>query len=243
MSETIITNSQYVRIRCRTASLGDRFVAWMADSCIGVLYTIGCIKAMQYISGWKSLSDWIIILMLLPVLLYPLIWETLNQGRSPGKMLLRLRVVRTDGSTPSFESYFMRWLLLTVDILPGGSIGILSVILTDRNQRLGDLAAGTLVIKEPKLPKIQVCLDEFNYLKANYRPTFPVAAELSPDQVRLITQTLESRSRHRDRQIELLSRKIQKLFALTSMSDTTDEDFLRTLVQDYQFYNLQETEV
>ena len=57
---------------------------------------------------------------------------------------------------------------------------------------MGDLAAGTMVIKEKNYRKIHVSLDEFDYLTQNYQPTYPQAADLSLEQINVITRTLQS---------------------------------------------------
>ena len=68
--------------------------------------------------------------------------------------------------------------------------GLLVVLLNKNNQRLGDLAAGTMVIKEQNYRKIHVSLDEFDYLTQNYHPVYPQSADLSLEQVNVITRTL-----------------------------------------------------
>lgn len=57
---------------------------------------------------------------------------------------------------------------------------------------MGDLAAGTMVIKEKNYRKIHVSLDEFDYLTKDYRPTYPQASDLSLEQINVITRTLQS---------------------------------------------------
>lgn len=62
--------------------------------------------------------------------------------------LINIRVVKVDGSTPSIGSYLLRWLLFPIDGPITSGLGLLVVLLNKNNQRLGDLAAGTMVIKE-----------------------------------------------------------------------------------------------
>ena len=78
--------------------------------------------------------------------------------------LINIRVVKVDGSTPSIGSYLLRWLLFPIDGPITSGLGLLVVLLNKNNQRLGDLAAGTMVIKEKNYRKIHVSLDEFDYL-------------------------------------------------------------------------------
>lgn len=77
-----------------------------------------------------------------------------NHGQSFGKKLINIRVVKVDGSTPSIGSYLLRWLLFPIDGPITSGLGLLVVLLNKNNQRLGDLAAGTMVIKEKNYRKI-----------------------------------------------------------------------------------------
>jgi uncharacterized RDD family membrane protein YckC len=84
---------------------------------------------------------------------YMALFEALNQGRSPGKQLLGLCVVQEDGTPLSWGSALLRNLLRFVDMLPlGYCCGLLTSLASPRFQRLGDLAAGTLVIHRPRQP-------------------------------------------------------------------------------------------
>jgi uncharacterized RDD family membrane protein YckC len=82
---------------------------------------------------------------------YDVAFEVLNSGRTPGKALNGLRVVRESGAPVTFGTSAVRNVIRIVDILPGTYIvGMTSILATRRNQRLGDLAAGTLVLREPR---------------------------------------------------------------------------------------------
>lgn len=69
-------------------------------------------------------------------------------GRTWGMALLGLRVVRTDGSALRVVHTFLRTLLLIVDGIAGGLLGLVVMLVSERNQRVGDMAAGTLVIRD-----------------------------------------------------------------------------------------------
>jgi len=82
---------------------------------------------------------------------YDVAFEVLNSGQTPGKALNGLRVVRESGAPVTFGTSAVRNVIRIVDILPGTYlVGITSILVTRRNQRLGDLAAGTLVLREPR---------------------------------------------------------------------------------------------
>lgn len=99
---------------------------------------------------------------------YMVLFEVLNQGRSPGKQLLGLRVVHDDGTPVGWPASLTRNLLRFVDMLPFGyALGILSCLAHPAFKRLGDLAAGTVVVYReapvppPRLPEAQPLLAPF----------------------------------------------------------------------------------
>jgi uncharacterized RDD family membrane protein YckC len=91
---------------------------------------------------------------------YPVLFEVLAQGQTPGKKMLGITVVNDDLSPVTLGSSMVRNLLRTVDFLPFFYLGGLVAMLCNRRfQRLGDMAAGTLVISTPVSPKAAVTND------------------------------------------------------------------------------------
>ena len=125
---------------------------------------------------------------------------------------------------------------MIADGMPLAFMGVLVIILNRNNQRLGDMAAGTLVVKLRSYNKIQVSLDEYDYLTRDYRPTYPQAADLSLEQIDVIRRTLDSDAPER---IGQLSLKVQQLIGVTRR-ERDDEAFLRRIERDYQYYALEE---
>lgn len=86
-------------------------------------------------------------------LLYFTFWEIVSGGRSIGKIVIGLRVVEVDGRPLTFRSSLIRNLLRIADTLPSNyALGLVAIVLSDRNQRLGDHAAGTIVIRSGDVP-------------------------------------------------------------------------------------------
>mgnify|MGYP000006342911 len=96
-----------------------------------------------------------------------------------------------------------------------------------------------MVIKEKNYRKIHVSLDEFDYLTQNYHPVYPQSADLSLEQVNVITRTLESGEKDRARRITALAKKVQELLSVTPR-EGNQEKFLQTILRDYQYYALEE---
>ena len=175
-------------------------------------------------------------IIFLPVLLYDLLWEVFNNGRSFGKFLMGLRVVKADGSIPGLGSYMLRWLLYLIEGPTVGCLGLLPMLLTEHVQRFGDLAAGTMVIKKGKYHAMEVSLEEYSYLTPNYRPTFPQAADLTERQVAVIDETLKPMSPDRWDRIAQLSQKVRQVLAIDPQMN--DERFLYTVLHDYYYYDM-----
>src|SRR5690606_7330784 len=99
---------------------------------------------------------WAPALLLLGILVlfygYFLLFEALDHGRTPGKRLVGLRVISDDGRPMAVQQAVVRNLVRVVDSLPGGyGIGIVAALLSPRAQRLGDMAAGTVVVREARV--------------------------------------------------------------------------------------------
>lgn len=178
-----------------------------------------------------------IVVCFLPALCYSLLWEVFNRGQSPGKRFAGIRVVMRDGSTPSFSAYLLRWVMLIIDLYMS-CIGLIPMILTRNNQRFGDLAGGTLVVKENDFRGIQLIFHELRHLTEDYHPIFPQAEHLSLEQMNLIAETLSDKTNKRSQRIHQLA--LQARSFLKIETTIPDEHFLRTLMRDYQYYTLEE---
>ena len=119
-----------------------------------------------------------------------------------------MQVVKLDGSRPTLSSYLMRWLLFLIDGPMTSYMGLIVMVLTRNNQRLGDLAAGTVVIKKQKYKKIQISLDEYDYLSKGYTPRYPQASDLSLEQIEIITRTISIRQNDFADRITILANKV-----------------------------------
>ena len=142
-----IATPEGVELELALAGLGSRAIAGGIDLAIkGVL--IGLLAIALLATGVLGLA--LLVPVIAIVLLgYDIAFETLAQGRTPGKRMNGLRVVREGGSPVDLASSAIRNVLRLVDGLPLSYVPtIVSIAVTRRNQRPGDLVAGTLVIRE-----------------------------------------------------------------------------------------------
>lgn len=236
MAESAIITGQYVRLQPTVASVGDRILAQILDWIVLFAYVmLAIIIAADII---KTEWYYIITIGVIP-LFYTLLMEIFNQGQSVGKMIMNMQVVKLDGSRPTMSAYLMRWLLFLIDGPLTSYMGLLVMVLTRNNQRLGDLAAGTVVIKKQKYKKIQISLDEYDYLSKGYVPRYPQAADLSLEQIDIITHTLSMQQSDFAERTAQLARKVCEKLAI-ERKETDDTAFLRRIVRDYQYYALEE---
>jgi uncharacterized RDD family membrane protein YckC len=145
-----VETPEAIDLMLRPASVVPRALAYVIDLGIrgvilGLAYLVlgflghigvGLIALLTFLISW-----W-----------YMVLFEVLNQGRSPGKQLMKLRVLNDDGTPVGWAGSLLRNLLRVVDLLPFGyAIGILSSLLHPNFKRLGDLVAGTLVVHQERV--------------------------------------------------------------------------------------------
>lgn len=162
---TIVTPEQ-VELELELAGLGSRFAAWLIDTLlIGLLFfaifmifiALGLGMALG-LDFSKDLSEVlsstgmaILVLMYFGVTWgYGVLWEGLDQGRTPGKRYMGLRVVRRDGFPIQLREAALRNLARAADMLPPPfyAVGAVMVVFHPQHQRLGDLVADTVVVAE-----------------------------------------------------------------------------------------------
>lgn len=198
------------------ANLASRFYAWFIDQCViaGVLFLLGCIVSI--VAGLSGMGQgltpvvFVALLFLVPPLYFTLL-ERWTRGRSLGKKALRLRVIQETGVPLALGPSILRNLFRVVDMMPGvGGIGAAAVFLTRRGQRLGDLAAGTVVIREERRVAPKAARTRGEWLSGEFLadPTFRwrILAAVAPDERDLVVQLcLRRHSLDMDSRARLLS--------------------------------------
>jgi uncharacterized RDD family membrane protein YckC len=157
----VIETPERVPLHFALASIGNRFIACAIDHTIQIVGLIVIVISFMIIANaaaWGSrlysAPKWVIALLVILQFVivngYFAIFEWRWSGQTPGKRWLKLRVIREDGRPISFFEAMIRNLLRVIDFIfpPFYSIGLISVFATDRDQRLGDLVAGTVVVRE-----------------------------------------------------------------------------------------------
>jgi len=193
--------------------------------------------AADYELAWSGAELYIFFgLYILPSWLYWLLTEWLLKGQTIGKVALGIRVVKVNGAAPGFFDFMLRWLLVPLDYGSYGTVALVSILATRKNQRLGDLLAGTVVIKAAKKTAGDVRRSMlFQHIEADYQPTYREARSLTVAELQLIKRALQAYDRnYHIKPIEKLARRISN--RLQVEPESSPRKFLRTLVKDYQFF-------
>lgn len=243
MSELSINTTQNVNINFTMASVGHRILAYVLDLVVKVAYGIvvyylffylfGLNKLMDRVDNWSRIS--ILLFFYFPVIFYTLLFESFLEGQTLGKKLLKIKVVKIDGYQASFGDYLIRWIFRIVDInFSGGVVGLISVIVSNKSQRLGDMTAGTSVITLKNDININhTILEEIN---VDYVPTYPLVIKLSDNDARIIKETFHAARKTNDYQvIYKLRSKVEQVTGIKNQSGN-DEDFIKTILKDYNYY-------
>jgi uncharacterized membrane protein SpoIIM required for sporulation/uncharacterized RDD family membrane protein YckC len=142
-----IETPEHVILDYEVAGIGSRTLAAVADWLILLVLAVVIVLSLGL---WRGLSNWVLALQLL--LLYALVWgyftcfEGLLRGRTPGKRWMGIRVIRDTGHAVTFSDAAARNLLLPVDLFC--LLGVFLIAVHPKAKRLGDLVAGTVVVRD-----------------------------------------------------------------------------------------------
>lgn len=232
-----IETAQNIGIQQKVAGIADRILAFLVDTFLLIAYGIITSLAIAGL-GMEGGDLWVYYLIIgLPIFLYYLLFESFNNGRTPGKAALNLRVVKLDGSRPRFSQFLVRWLLRLIDItLASGSIAVVSILLNGKGQRLGDMAAGTTVISEKKQFGLSQTL--MVDLPVNYIPKYPQVTMLKDKDIQNIKSLYQTARRDGNHKVILsLSKKISELLEVEPQESPSD--FVKTILRDFNYYTQQ----
>lgn len=193
--------------------------------------------------------------VLVPLTMYHFLFEWLMNGQSPGKWLTGIRVVSRDGSTASISQLLLRWILFLpnyfiLSITNAGSplfflvvVFILSIVavpdmiaiaVSDRSQRLGDIAAGTVVVNSRYNANINDTIYK-DLVDVDYKPMFPQVLRLSDRDINGIRNLLAGKmNREREIYLSRVAYRVENL--LEVKMNMLPQRFLEQLLMDYNFF-------
>ena len=225
-----VRTTQNVSIQYPIASIGDRILAYLLDSVILTAYSIAIIALFINLDV-EIVWLWIMMLVA-PWLFYRLSFEIFMNGQTPGKRVMNIQVVRLDGTQPSIGNYFLRWIFGFVDFyILSGALAVVIIAINGRGQRLGDIVAGTTVVK--LIAHREITAEEvFITTENTYQATFPQVAQLEPRDIELIQRALDANVQFQNMQpVLMVAEKVKSL--LNIQTELPPAEFLYTIVRDF----------
>jgi uncharacterized RDD family membrane protein YckC len=238
MNTIKVRTTQNVEVEYAIASLGDRVLAHLIDLAVyfGWLMVGGMLVQLLK-PGNPSLLLILGLVMTVPMVFYNLLCEIFMNGQSVGKKAKDIKVIKLSGQAPSLGDYLLRWVFRLIDTLPYGIIAMVTIAVNGKGQRLGDLAAGTTVIRIQPMKRRQyfeVSFDE------NHVVTFPEVHVLTDKDMILIRKLLYKSLKYKNE--VLLQRLAQQTREVMDVAaDLPDEQFLRIVIRDYHHEMSRET--
>jgi len=248
MGHAEIFTTQNIDINYPLAGLGNRILASLIDKLIlvllGLVFIIPAIGLFS-LSGNEFRISGIVLLSVYGFifLFYTLILEILFNGQTFGKRFMKIKVIRADGGSPTIGNYIVRWLLRLIDVnFLYGVVGIIAIAASSKEQRLGDLAAGTLVISLNKPVRFQHTI--YRELPDGYEPRFPQVALLPEQDIRILQQVITKSQQTADPtdRYLLLKKAGEKMEQkLNTGSHPEALPFLQTIISDYNYFHQRES--
>jgi len=237
------------------AEFHKRLLAYCIDFVIMVLYLI-CMKKLLY-TGFGLQEENIgldILVVSIPLLLYSLLTELWLNGQTVGKKLLGIRVVSLEGGEPTFGQYVLRWItrffewpflfgyifhspldIYAYTIITGflGIVVVIIIAVTAKNQRLGDMIAGTVVVNT----RSTMSVNDTVFMQVNqsdYKVMFPDVMRLSDRDINTIKNVLtQAGKRNNYEMCNRVAGKVKEVLHI--QTDMYSDQFLEKLLEDYNY--------
>ncbi|MEO8860162.1 MAG: RDD family protein [Ginsengibacter sp.] len=260
MSVIQIATPFNIDLEFEIADFYKRIFAYLIDFTILILFFVG--MKYFYYGGFNKVSEQVlkehvgidILTISIPMLLYSLVSEVMLHGQTFGKKLMNIRVISLDGGEPELSQYITRWMFkafewpfffgytiltresLVVYILVTAFLGIMVVIFiafTKKNQRLGDLAANTVVVNT----KSVFTVDDTVFMEiqeADYVVKYPGVLKLSDRDINTIKNVINLFYKNHDtKTCTRVARKVMEVLKI--QTDLYAIDFLEKLLADYNY--------
>lgn len=246
MNTISIPTTQHIELEYPVAGIGDRLLTGLIDVSVVAGYVIGWAYLLeQYVDegGLRQIFagelETFYLFALLPGMFYSVACEVFFDGQTLGKWVTNTRSISLDGTAPSLSAYLLRWLLRMIDVwaslavLMPGMVGLVVMGVNRKGQRLGDLVAGTTVIK---LKLVTTFVDTiYAETEEGYRLQFPEISHLSDRDMSILKEVLDAGLRNKNPQLlDRLADKVKEVAGITS--EMPPQIFLETVLRDYNHY-------
>ncbi len=242
-----------IDIEFEIAEFHKRLLAYLIDFILLLIYLFG---SATFLFGTIRLGSenlgFGILVVLLPMLFYSLLTELWMGGQTVGKKIMKIKVVSLDGGEATLGQYLIRWFLRFYEwsfiiistfyfniflgfilLFIGGIASIIIISVTAKNQRLGDLAAGTVVVNT----RTRLTIDDTIFIdirKTDYKVMFPQVMRLSDRDINTIKGVLTQASKRNNYDMcHRVASKIKEVLQIES--DMYVDQFLEKLLEDYNY--------
>jgi uncharacterized RDD family membrane protein YckC len=251
-----ISTAFNIDLEFEIAEFHKRLLAYLIDFGILVLYLLSMKYVLynEFLLDFEASAGLDILVISLPMLLYSLLTELWLNGQTVGKKIMSIRVISLEGGEPTLGQYLLRWITrffewpflfgyialsyynLIAYAFITGLLGIAVVIIisvSNKNQRLGDMIAGTVVVNtKSALTVADTVFMQIN--KTDYKVMFPEVMRLSDRDINTIKGVLtQAGKRNNYEMCNRVSMKIKEV--LNIQSDMHVDQFLEKLLEDYNY--------
>ncbi|MGG9972256.1 RDD family protein [Ferruginibacter sp. SUN002] len=244
-----------IDIEFEVAEFHKRFFAYLIDIILMVIYLISMIYLFvgDYRLRFGEASiGFVILAVFIPLIFYTLLSELWLNGQTVGKKIFKIKVVSLDGGEPTLSQYLLRWFLRFYEwgfivfflfwgngkmgfliLFLGGIVSIIIISISKRNQRLGDIVAGTVVVNTTS--KFTVNDTIFMHVAdTNYKVKFPQVMRLSDRDINTIKNVLTQVQKTNDHQMcNRVANKVKEVLGINT--DMFAVDFLEKIMADYNY--------
>lgn len=238
------------------AEFHKRLLAYIIDFVLLILF-LTCMKYVLYDELLLNLNNNVgldILIISVPMLLYSLLTELWLNGQTIGKKMMAIRVISLEGGEPTFGQFLLRWItkffewpflfgyiafsntnVVGYTFITGlfGIVVVIIIAVSNKNQRLGDMAAGTVVVNT----KSTLTLADTVFMqidKTDYKVMFPQVMRLSDRDINTIKGVLtQAAKRNNYDMCNRVSMKIKEVLQI--QSDMHVDQFLEKLLADYNY--------
>lgn len=245
-----------IDLEFKVATPGKRMLAWLIDVIIICIYYSLMLRFVYPVLGMGTAINTAasLFVIIIPVLTYQLVFELFFNGQTLGKMLGGIKVIDKEGKEPTWGQYITRWILclgnLFIYMVPYLLLqnflmmipflilylpDFITMLVSAKNQRIGDIAAGTVVIDKNYSANINETI-YLNIQNEDYQPIFPQVMRLSDKDMNGIRNLLDERnpSKETERYIEDVASRIKTVLGIET--DLGTMPFLHQLLKDYNYF-------
>ena len=251
-----ISTAFNIDLEFEIAEFHKRLLAYVIDFGLLIIFLFSMKYVMynEFVFNWDESVGMDILIISLPMLLYSLLTELWFNGQTLGKKIMAIRVISLEGGEPTFGQFILRWVTrffewpfffgyiafstanVMVYIFVTGMLGIAVVIIisvTNKNQRLGDMIAGTVVVNTKSA--LTVADTVFMQIdKTDYKVMFPQVMRLSDRDINTIKGVLtQAGKRNNYDMCNRVAMKIKEVLQINT--DMYVDQFLEKLLADYNY--------